>query len=316
MNKIFLRPLVLTTFIFLSITKLGFTQTVLLYQNSFESPLIDPSANCGPDLDATLVNTLWGGTGLGTGGGGEFQQVNTVETILINGPGLQYTDPSGSGGNYCISLLSSVQDDKAALTLNSQMLPYANITFHMSPIDLAACGGHFGLDTAEIHITVYDSPDGIFSFFSPGTLLDEDTILGSEPGLTPFTFNWTLCTTSLDISGSIDGNITVVFDLLRGNYAGIDNIEITSSVTPNTISENHGLISLIVSPNPFSNELSINGTKSSGEMVLFDAMGKELMRQKTFDVQTKIITENLLNGVYFLTYRDGNKTEKLKIVKF
>ena len=80
-------------------------QTVLIYQNNFENSLQTPIDNCGPDLDTTQVNTLWAGTGLGTGGGGLFKQVFTVETMLINGPSNTYTDPSGVGGNYCIGFL-------------------------------------------------------------------------------------------------------------------------------------------------------------------------------------------------------------------
>jgi hypothetical protein len=316
MKKALLPALLFVVMVFLSSSKIGFAQSVLLYKNSFESPLITPSANCGPDIDATLVNTIWGGTGLGTGGGGLFQQQNTVETVLINGPDLQYTDLLGLGGNYCLSMLSSLQNDKAALTLNSQMLPYANISFLMSPIDLAACGGPFGLDTAIMRITVYDSPGGTFSFSSPGTMLDEDTIVGSEPGLTPFTFNWLECSTSLGISSSVDGNITIVFDLLRGGYAAMDSIEINSSVSSSLVEEQDNLKSLIVYPNPFINEILMNGTTAKGEMILFDESGKEIMRHKTFNIETKIKTESVLNGLYFLKYNNGKRTTNFKLMKF
>jgi len=207
-------------------------QTVILYQNAFDSPLSPPVSNCGPDVSITPVNTLWGGTGLGTGGGGLFMQQFTVETILINGTDNQYTDPLGTGGDYCLGMYSSNQDDKLALTLNSQMIPFINLSFIMSPIDLAGCTGPFGPETAVMRLTVYDSPGGTFSFSPSNTILDTDTITGGEPGPTPYTFNWSNNSTSFDVSNSIDGNITIVFDLIEGVYAAIDNIVITSSTTP------------------------------------------------------------------------------------
>lgn len=108
-----LRAGIIVSLILLLVDMNAFSQQVTLYDNHFESPNIPPVPNCGSDLDATDLNTLWSGTADGTGGGGAFQQVNTVETILINGPNERYDDPSGIGGNYCISMLSSAQDDKA-----------------------------------------------------------------------------------------------------------------------------------------------------------------------------------------------------------
>ena len=101
---------------------------VLLYENHFENPLSAPFSNCGPDLDANTINSLWGGTGTGTGGGDNFMQVETIETLLINGPNNQYDDPSGIGGNFSIGFLLVVRDDKLALTLNYQNLSFITLS--------------------------------------------------------------------------------------------------------------------------------------------------------------------------------------------
>ena len=61
-------------------------------------------------------------------GGGNFMQVETIETLLINGPNNQYDDPSGIGGNFSIGFLSVVRDDKLALTLNSQNLSFITLS--------------------------------------------------------------------------------------------------------------------------------------------------------------------------------------------
>ena len=45
--------------------------------------------------------------------------------------------------------------------------------------------------------------------------------------------------------------------------------------------------------------------------MLFDVLGKEILRQKTFSSETKINTEKLLPGFYLLNYKEGNKTERI-----
>lgn len=296
-------------------TKLS-AQDVLLYSNIFESPLATPVPNCGPDLDVTYVNDLWGGTGLGTGGGGLFQQINTVETILINGPNDQYTDPSGRGGDYCLSMLSTAEDDRLALTLNSQLLPYINLAFLMSPIDVAACGGLFGTDVAKMHVTAFDSPGGDFSFFDPGTLLDEDTIVGSDPGATPFTFNWVECNASLLISSSVDGYITVVFDLINSGYAAIDSIVIKSSVSADMHSQYPNEMGLQISPIPFTDAFTISGTHAGADCFLMNSTGQQIMHVQANEATTVIATNGLTAGLFVLLYAEDGNISRIPVIKY
>lgn len=214
--------------VILLLTAFFFSQgQVLLYQNHFENPISPPTPNCGPDLDANNVNNLWGGTGTGTGGGGLFTQQATVETILINGPNNQYNDPSGIGGNYSLGFLSAVQDDKLSLTLNAQNYNFINLSFSIAGIDLAGCGGPFGVTTPAMNIKLYNSPSGTFSFSSPGTLLDEKNVTGIAAS--PFTFNWATVTSSLNAAGITNQFFTIVFDLTASGYGSIDNIVIVAS---------------------------------------------------------------------------------------
>lgn len=307
----------LLVFTIISVVNSAFSQDTLLYRNDFESPLITPIPSCNPnspDVDQTPVNTLFGGTGTGIGGDGIFLQVFTVETILINGPDDQYTDDSGVGGDYCLGMLSSGEDDKLALIFDSQMLPFLNVSFVVSPIDLAGCGGPFGLDTSKIDIKVYDSPNGIFSFNSPGILLDQDTLKGKEPGATPFTMNWASVSTSLDISNSTDGNITVVFDAIQSGYLVFDNIEIKSSLTTSTQEINEDS-NLAIYPNPIHNELNINGLEKNGTVIIYDLLGQIIHIQNPLSSQIQIDTKNWLSGVYYLNYSLKNKVNSYKVIK-
>jgi hypothetical protein len=65
-------------------------------------------------------------------------------------------------------------------------------------------------------------------------------------------------------------------------------------------------------PNPFTNELVIKSQVSgSREIILFDVAGKEILRQKTTEAETKLNTEGIAAGFYLL--RVGG--ENFKVVK-
>lgn len=89
-----------------------------------------------------------------------------------------------------------------------------------------------------------------------------------------------------------------------------------------SITENHAEENVIsISPNPFFNELTITFNKNQtlsngfGEVIIFDVLGKEIVRQKIFSGENKINTDNLLSGFYLLNYTEENKPENYKIVK-
>lgn len=76
---------------------------------------------------------------------------------------------------------------------------------------------------------------------------------------------------------------------------------------------------IIAYPNPFSNviKIAVNGNINKiSEAVLFDALGKEISREKITTEETILNTEKLLPGFYLLTYTDGNKTTNTKLLKF
>lgn len=86
----------------------------LLYQNDFESPngFVDTTSH---DVSQQTVDSLYSLSGF------QFQQTFTVETLHITGGaafGTGYSDPAGTGGNYALGMLSTVQNDLAALTFD------------------------------------------------------------------------------------------------------------------------------------------------------------------------------------------------------
>ncbi|HYV94121.1 MAG TPA: T9SS type A sorting domain-containing protein, partial [Chitinophagales bacterium] len=83
----------------------------------------------------------------------------------------------------------------------------------------------------------------------------------------------------------------------------------------NGISENIVDNSSTINPNPFSDEITINTTGDNVEVIIFDATGKEVSREKTFGPETKISTAHLSPGFYFIRFFDGNRTVNVKAIK-
>jgi hypothetical protein len=198
-------------------------QSAILYQNDFETPNVPIEQQCAA-LDFRGINFLYGTPQ------NQFYQQFTVEAVSIqDGAGL-YSNPSGIGGSHAIGMLSSLEDDGLALTFDTQGQPFINVTMDVSSIDIPACGGPVGVADPIYRITLVDSPGGVFAF-GTGTVLDQQDIAGVV-GPTPFTFAWTHHVVALDTSGSADGTVTVVWDLLQSGYAVLDNLHIEASNTP------------------------------------------------------------------------------------
>ena len=154
---------------------LGAGAATLLYQNDFESPngFVDTT---GVDVSQQTVDSLYSLAGF------QYQQTFTVETLHITGGaafGTGYSDPEGTGGNYALGMLSSVQNDLAALTFDVGSFSFLNVGMDISAIDLDGVGGPFGVAQPIFRLSLYDSPGGAFSIVAPGTLLAQADVTGT-----------------------------------------------------------------------------------------------------------------------------------------
>ncbi len=82
------------------------------------------------------------------------------------------------------------------------------------------------------------------------------------------------------------------------------------------ISEESEDISLKVFPNPFTNTLLIKGTLGNGEINIYDISGKIKLRRYATDGETKISTNSLVPGLYFLNYIENDKSTIIKLIKY
>lgn len=192
-SQLFIKTFYILTFLLTSCIVFG--QTITLYQNNFENPLVTPTETASEpyyDLDSRPVDQLYGGTGSGTSANVRFQQTFTVETILNNGNGSTaagsepYVLPGnpGVGLNYSIGMQSGSnlatreggENDYLAIKLAAQNNPYLNLKIDVSSIALRnRTGGQQFTNPANVvprfRFRVYDAPNwtNTSAVFQPGT---------------------------------------------------------------------------------------------------------------------------------------------------
>src|SRR5262249_18710668 len=152
-------------------------------------------------------------------------QQNTVEAVSVQQS--LYHDPEGKGGMYALGMLSTAEDDKLALTFDAQGRSFVNVGLDLSSIDVSGCGGPFGVAAPVVRVSLPDSPRGAPVSFNQ-TVLDTKTITG-DAAPDQWTFHWHYGVVSLAASGSTDGHVSILFDLLQSGYAAFDNLSIVAS---------------------------------------------------------------------------------------
>ena len=210
--------------------------TVLLFDNDFDTPDQPFSMACAPQLDSSGINTLYGSSA-------SFQQRFTVEAVLVTDA--VFSDPSGTGGTAAIGMLSVVQDDVLAITLDTQGRSFLNLTFDLAAIDVPSCGGPLMVaGPPQLQVSVVDSGSTYVLGAGPGipgTVLDSETVTGSEPTpTTQYTLEWTSHAVALDVSGSTDDFVSLIFDGLKpsgqfADYMVFDNLRIGASNEENSV---------------------------------------------------------------------------------
>jgi hypothetical protein len=230
MNKYYVCVAMFTTALAVS----PVSASTLLYDQDFESPV--NYVNDGGDINIfRTVNDLYGNQPPGF----SFNQAFTSETLNITGSqrgggsaafGTGYSDPSGTGGNFAIGMLSDAENDLTSLVFNVGAFDFLNVGVDVSSIDLDRFGGPFipaGGAAPTFRFTLFDNPGGTPGL-GGGTVLDfaDASAAASDRAV----FAWTSSVLALSTAGNTDGNVILQIDLLTGaGYAAFDNIRIVAS---------------------------------------------------------------------------------------
>ena len=207
--------------------------TVVLYDQDFENP-----QNYVNDRDDVNINTTVNENYGNQPPGFSFAQAFTVETLNISGSqrngrgaafGTGYSDPSGLSGNFALGIWDG-QDDRLGLSFDVGEREFLNLGLILSSIDLSTFQGPFlppeGL-VPTLGFTLYDNPGGGASLMGNGTVLSEGSLTGTASPQS--LLEWTAGVLAFSTLGNTDGNVTLQFDLLEGEYAAFDNLLITAS---------------------------------------------------------------------------------------
>jgi hypothetical protein len=207
-------------------------QSRVLYTNDFETPNVPLMVDCPNSLDARGINFLYGTPAF------QFNQVNSVEGVLISDPSKLYKNPTGHGGKFALGMLSRFQNDQLSLTFAVTGKPFLNVGLNLSSIDVNGCGGPFGVAAPVMKVSLYETAGAVHNFAAQGKLLDEGMIVG-QASPDAWTFAWKYGLVSLDATKATTSRVSVVFDLLESGYAAFDNLSIVSSTKPSVVDQNN-----------------------------------------------------------------------------
>lgn len=242
--------------------------TVVLYDQDFENP--KNFVNNRDDVNiSTTVNENYGGQPSGF----TFAQAFTVETLNLTGSqrgnrgaafDTGYSDPSGLGGDFALGIWDG-QDDRLGLSFDVGSRDFLNLGLILSSIDLSTFQGPFlppdGL-TPTLGFKLFDNPGGGVSLTGNGTILSEGELTGTASPQT--VLDWTEGVLAFSTEGNTDGNVTLQFDLLAGEYAAFDNLLITASNEAGDLGGGDGDGDMIPAPIPIPASLPLLGVSLLG----------------------------------------------------
>ncbi|MFI5171833.1 MAG: T9SS type A sorting domain-containing protein [Chitinophagales bacterium] len=245
------------------------------------------------------------------------------------------------GGTYDSGNAAALQAD-GKIVVSGETTNLINKNFALARYNVSGCNTMSILPAAACNS--YTVPSGDETYFTSGTYYDTltnfagcDSILIINLNLTitdisvvqygntltaniaGVIYQWMDCSTGAILPGETNQSCTAI---VSGSYAVI----ITNAPCIDTSSCYNIFISgaemntydntITISPNPFTNEILISNCSLSGEIILFDFTGKEILHVNSFSHQAKLNTENILPGIYLIQYFDNKNTETQKIVKY
>ena len=121
-------------------------------------------------------------------------------------------------------------------------------------------------------------------------------------------------TANLSVSNVTLSNDNQAFRCIISDSGCVDSSDVaTLSIIDDASITSQIKSSLVLSPNPITNDFSISGIEQIVSLLLKDVSGKFI---KTFDVQDKNHSlTNVTSGVYFLEVSDENRTYMIKVIK-
>jgi hypothetical protein len=227
--------------------------------------------------------------------------INATPTITVNSgsicAGQSFTiTPSGadtytiSGGNNIVS-------------------PTVDATYSVTGTDLNGC---VSASTATATVVVNALPN-IITSTSNTLLCTGQTASLTATGANTYTWSTTDNGTNIVVSPTVTSSYTVTGTDVNGCS---NTSTITQSVSLCTgIEQLSGDSEILVSPNPFSNLITVKNTANNSTIIIIDVLGKVVFEKQESSTETEIDLSYLTTGLYQLIVKGDNSSYTHKIVK-
>jgi hypothetical protein len=205
-------------------------------------------------------------------------------TLTASGANTYSWNPSNSGSSIVVS-------------------PSVNATYSVTGTTTAGCTG-----TTALSVSVNPAPNLIVST-SNSVICNGQTAILTASGANSYTWSTSSNSNSIIVSPSVTTSYTLSGTTAlgcTGSTVVTQNVSPCSGIT--NFSATNGIE---IYPNPFTNELIVRLTKES-EVDIVNSLGQKVASYKLSTGETKLNTEALSKGIYFM--RIGN-SKPLKLVK-
>lgn len=233
---------------------------------------------------------------------------NYSESIALDGLGNIYISGFFNGYSTTFGSDSLINPDTTGATRN------------IFVAKLASCSAYFTIyaDTIPHNWFALNHASGVAPLIYTWDWGDGNNSPGATPSHTyNAPSNYNICLTITDATGCASTYCDSSTYLYRSNSSNtIITINVLQQTVTGIIQANINTLSINTLPNPFTNEITMKGTNAKGEVVLYDISGREILRQKTINDETKISTEFISHGFYLLKYIEENKSANFKMTKF
>jgi hypothetical protein len=227
--------------------------------------------------------------------------VNTLPVITVNSGSIC------SGESFTIT--PSGADTYTISGGNNIVSPTVDATYSVTGTDLNGC---VSASTATATVVVNALPN-IITSTSNTLLCTGQTASLTATGANTYTWSTTDNGTNIVVSPTVTSSYTVTGTDVNGCS---NTSTITQSVSLCTgIEQLSGDSEILVSPNPFSNLITVKNTANNSTIIIIDVLGKVVFEKQESSTETEIDLSYLTTGLYQLIVKGDNSSYTHKIVK-
>ncbi|MBK7311654.1 MAG: T9SS type A sorting domain-containing protein [Sphingobacteriaceae bacterium] len=287
-----------------TLTASGSSQYTWSTGSNASSIIVVPSTN--------TVYSVNGGTATANCSGSNSVNISVMPSPTMNLVSSQSSLCSGSTISLSISGANSYTWNTGSNSASIIVAPTSNTVYSVVGSTSLTCLGN-----NSISISVSPSPTVIISA-SQLTVCAGSAVALSGSGADTYSFSNGATTNPIVVSPLINTFYTVLGTNTLSGCTATSGVLI-SAIICNGLQNNSALFSdLIISPNPFTQQLTIKNLQGENSIVLYNAIGQAILETKVNDKEYVLSLEYLEQGVYFLkVFMNGKEDQAVtkKIIK-